>query len=340
MSEMSIQEEIEQLGVTRPHVVILGAGASLACLPDGDRGGKRLPLMNNVVSTLGLEDTLQRHSIPYDGENFEVLYSRIHEADSSNPVLAEIDASVRAYFSSLDLPDRPTIYDHLVLSLRPKDVVATFNWDPLLYKAYARNCRFAKLPKMFFLHGNVEIGFCVSHTFFRGTPGKKCRHCGGELVPSKLLFPIEKKNYVDDAFISGEWDALKHFLREAFSLTIFGYGAPRSDVEAVSLMKEVWSGNRTQEYNQTEIIDIRPREELEPLWDGFTFSHHYDIETSFYSSWIARHPRRSCEAIWNQFMEVKFIEDHSLPREADFDELYEWLEPLVNAEDAAENQSG
>lgn len=340
MNEMTIQEEIEQVRVTRPHVVILGAGASLACLPEGDRHGRHLPLMNNVVSTLRLEEILQRHSIPYNGENFEVLYSRIHEENPSNPVLMEIESAVRAYFSSLNLPDRPTIYDHLLLSLRPKDVVATFNWDPLLYKAYARNYQFAKLPKLLFLHGNVEIGFCVNHTFFRGTPGKRCRYCEGELVPSKLLFPIEKKNYVDNAFIKGEWDALGHFLREAFSLTIFGYGAPRSDVEAVSLLKEVWNGNRSQEFNQTEIIDIRPRTELEPLWEGFTFSHHYDIETSFYSSWIARHPRRSCEAIWNQYMEVKFIEDHSLPSTADFDNLYEWLEPLVDAEVAAEKQSG
>lgn len=323
----------DEIKITRPHVVILGAGASLACLPNGDPEGKRLPLMNNLVATLGLEEILRRNSIPYEGENFEALYGRIHEADSSNPVLSEIETEVRTYFSSLNLPEQPTVYDHLLLSLRPKDVVATFNWDPLLYKAYARNCQFAKLPKMFFLHGNVEIGFCPNHTFFRGTPGKSCRHCGEKLVPSRLLFPVEKKNYVDDAFIKGEWDAIKHFLREAFCLTIFGYGAPRSDIEAVSLMKEVWRGNRTQEYNQTEILDIRRREELEPLWNGFTFSHHYDIEANFYSSWIARHPRRSCEAIWDQFMEVKFIDDNPLPHTANFDELYKWFEPLINAEE-------
>jgi cyclic nucleotide-binding protein len=29
-------------------------------------------------------------------------------------------------------PELLTLYDHLVLSLRPKDVIATFNWDPFL----------------------------------------------------------------------------------------------------------------------------------------------------------------------------------------------------------------
>ena len=32
-----------------PHVVILGAGASLAAFPDGDKNGRKLPLMNDIV---------------------------------------------------------------------------------------------------------------------------------------------------------------------------------------------------------------------------------------------------------------------------------------------------
>ena len=40
------------------------------------------------------------------------------------------------YFSSLALPEHPSIYDYLVLGLRPKDVIATFNWDPFLMLAH------------------------------------------------------------------------------------------------------------------------------------------------------------------------------------------------------------
>jgi hypothetical protein len=32
----------------------------------------------------------------------------------------------------LELPDHPTVYDHLLLSLRKKDAIFTFNWDPFL----------------------------------------------------------------------------------------------------------------------------------------------------------------------------------------------------------------
>jgi len=38
----------------RPHIVILDAGASLAALPHGDRNGRKLPVMDNFMETLGL----------------------------------------------------------------------------------------------------------------------------------------------------------------------------------------------------------------------------------------------------------------------------------------------
>ncbi|MFW6223076.1 MAG: hypothetical protein ACOC3T_05645 [Bacteroidota bacterium] len=33
----------------RPHVVILGAGASAAAFPQGDANGKKLPVMNDLA---------------------------------------------------------------------------------------------------------------------------------------------------------------------------------------------------------------------------------------------------------------------------------------------------
>ena len=45
------------------------------------------------------------------------------------------------YFSKLELPDHPTIYDYRLLSLRKKDVIATFNWDPFLWLACHRKGR-------------------------------------------------------------------------------------------------------------------------------------------------------------------------------------------------------
>ena len=37
----SREQEIADVRIGRPHVVILGAGASLAAFPDGDRNGRR-----------------------------------------------------------------------------------------------------------------------------------------------------------------------------------------------------------------------------------------------------------------------------------------------------------
>ena len=38
--EVSIEQEINQIEVGKPHLVILGAGASYAAFPNGDKNGK------------------------------------------------------------------------------------------------------------------------------------------------------------------------------------------------------------------------------------------------------------------------------------------------------------
>ena len=54
------------INVQRPHLVLLGAGASLAAFPDGERNGMKLPLMNNFVETVyGLSDYFDRCGIDY-----------------------------------------------------------------------------------------------------------------------------------------------------------------------------------------------------------------------------------------------------------------------------------
>lgn len=60
----------------RRHVVILGAGASLATLPDGDLNGKRLPIMNNLINIVGLEDLVSQFG---KTSNFEDVYSELYE---------------------------------------------------------------------------------------------------------------------------------------------------------------------------------------------------------------------------------------------------------------------
>ena len=134
-----MHEEIQKTRVGRPHVVILGAGATLASFPNGDRNGKKIPLMNNLVETLGLENIIKKTGIAFDSNNFEQIYDRIAAIYDLSSAKLEIEKRVYEYFSSLVIHASPTIYDTLLLSLRPKDVIATFNWDPLLFQAYKRN---------------------------------------------------------------------------------------------------------------------------------------------------------------------------------------------------------
>ena len=57
-----------------PHVVILGIGGSLAAFPNGDKNGRKLPLMYNLVEVLGIGYLFEKHGVKYDGENFEAVY--------------------------------------------------------------------------------------------------------------------------------------------------------------------------------------------------------------------------------------------------------------------------
>lgn len=140
-------------------MVVLGAGASLAAMPDGDRNGRRLPLMANFIDVVGLGPILDQHGLTdRAAENFEDLYSAIYDNAGHAAAVSAFEAHVHGYFANMALPDQPTIYDQLVLSLRPKDIIATFNWDPFLFEACRRNHRVAPMPRVIFLHGSVSIG--------------------------------------------------------------------------------------------------------------------------------------------------------------------------------------
>lgn len=320
----------------RPHVVLLGAGASYAAFPNGDRNGRKLPLLRDFVDVIGLEDLMAggRISPPFD--DFEAIYSEIATDPERQDVREAIDSRVFQYFEGLELPDEPTLYDHLVLSLRPKDVIATFNWDPFLWNACHRNHRFGGAPSLLFLHGSVAIGRCddCELVSFRGAP---CSECGQKLTEIPILFPVTQKEYNSDPAIAGHWRTLKRALEKAWAFTIFGYSAPKTDVEAVELMKEGWGEGSARDLEEIELIDIRDEEDLRSSWDKFIHTHHYITKRSFYDSYVGRHPRRSCEALWSQLMGCMFIKPFPIPEAAGFDELYDWLKPRIDAENKLED---
>ncbi len=58
------------------------------------------------------------------------------------------------------------------------------------------------------------------------------------MAPTRLLYPVTQKNYNDDEYIKSQWAMLKGFLSDekVKLVTVFGYGAPDTDVEAVKIL--------------------------------------------------------------------------------------------------------
>lgn len=324
----------------RPHVFLLGAGASCAAFPDGDRNGRRLPTLADLVETVGIDDLLRAHGIPTN-VNFEQLYSGLCETPGTENLRMQLESRVYAYFASLKLPDEPTLYDRLVLCLRPKDVIATFNWDPFLWQACSRLAeRFGHevLPHVLFLHGSVAVGYCLNHE--PATMGDArapfCRRCRAPLQKSRLLFPVTTKDYNSDKTIARSWDMLGRWMGGAFLFTVFGYSAPRTDVEAVGLLKSAWGDPNRRNFEQIEVIDIRPHDQLYDSWRPFILRQHYSTLDSFEGSYAAKHARRSCEHFWQAVGMCDPQDENPIPMTGGWPSLERWLGPIIAQEREAQ----
>lgn len=288
--------------------------------------------MADLADCLGLRAAIRSAGFS-DAIGFEAVYDEIATTGAHLSLKDEIESRVRSYFESLVLPEEPTLYDYLLLSLRETDLVATFNWDPFLAQAFMRNRGVAGLPRLAFLHGNVGIGVCNKDrvTDFQGS---NCGKCGGPMQITTLLYPVRNKDYTSDPFIANEWAILKDSLAKAYMITIFGYSAPTTDAAAVELMSGSWASNPTFELGQVSIVDIKPEAELESTWQPFFCRSHYGIHQTIWTTWILRHPRRSCEALAMATLQNAPWPDNSFPQLKSLGELHDWIAPLVTEEKA------
>jgi len=329
-------EEIERFEArmkNRPHVVILGAGASVAAIPNGDANGKKISVMNDFFQKTNTEYLLDGIALKTKSRNLEDIYSEIYERPELKDTCLKLEKAIYDYFSDLQIPEEPTIYDFLILSLRKKDIIATFNWDPLLLQAYQRVSRITNdLPDLSFLHGNVLVGICEEHKM-GGYIYNRCSYCGKPLKPIKLLYPIKKKNYNSDLYLRDSWNVLKQYLKYAYVITLFGYGAPPSDVEAISMLKEAWGDTEKRNLEQTEIIDIKSEDELAETWKPFIYSHHYEIHNSFFDSALASFPRRTCECLFDNLMNCKFLDgENGFKSGMNWNDIKVFLRPILEDE--------
>lgn len=317
----------------RAHTVILGAGATIATIPNGDKNGRKSSVMNGLIKTLNLEEVLNDVRLKTHSSNLEDIYSELYSRTEYKEIVETLENKLYEYFSLLEIPDYPTIYDYLILSLTEKDVIATFNWDPLLLQAYVRCVKITdNLPKIFCLHGNVAMSYCYEHNEY-GYNGVPCPICHKIMKPTKLLYPVSHKSYNDDLYIKNVWEATQYIIDNSYMLTIFGYSAPASDVAAMKLLKNVWGGLKNRQLEEVSIIDILDRQNVVEKWNQFIYSHHYRYSNNFFDSYLGKFPRRSCETVFGTYQfnlppkdECGFKENMS------WEELKTYLNPILREE--------
>ncbi len=306
----------------------MGAGASRAAFPDGDRNGEKLPLMADFAKVVGVKDMLRGWGIDYE-RNFEDIFSELYEKGEADKI-KEVQRRVESYFGGLEIPDEPTLYDHLVLSLGENDIVVTFNWDPLLHMAMERNVLSGlDVPRVVYPHGNVRIGYCERDKKY-DSAGRACTTCGEPYKNTPLLYPIRQKDYDKEPFVRAQWATARRGLRQAPVLTVFGYSAPKTDVAAFELVQNAWKSNSLREIAEIEFIvgpDVE-HEEVEEAWEPIIGTNHYRVHWDFYESSMAKYPGRTGEAFYEQSVAGVPAKENPIPRDAGFAELRKWRSRL------------
>lgn len=286
-----------------PHVVIVGAGASIAACKI-DKNGKEVPLLKNIHNILGLTLELEKYDFSYEQmSDFEKMFSGIYGKEEYSELQEKLEYEVCDYFSKLMISDEPTLYDYLILSLTEKDAIISFNWDPFLMQAYRRNINVGNLPELIFPHGNAGVGVCYNCKI-KGYANCLCPNCFRDFEQMPLLYPIGKKDYNQKPIIKNEWNRAKAVLAKAAGITVYGYGAPVTDVEAVELMKSANSISLMKDIAPFTIINLACNEvEQREKWKGFYEGKMMIYCNSFEESILWRNPRVSLETLFDAILQ-------------------------------------
>ena len=157
----------------------------------------------------------------------------------------------------------------------------------------------------------------------------------------KLLYPIKKKNYQSEKAISKAWKTLQNALEVAYMVTIFGYSAPKSDVEAVAMLKKAWGSVSERDLEEIEIIDLRQENEVLDSWSGFIHTRHYSYHRDFFDTTLGCYPRRSCEATFDRFMNSLYLDgSKGFKKKMDFYEISTLIYPLLEEEFQVKTNGG
>lgn len=151
------------------------------------------------------------------------------------------------------------------------------------------------------------------------------------------MYPVEKKDYNSEEYIKGQWDSLQWNLKDADCVTVYGYSAPKSDIEAIELLQNAWGNVNERSMEQFEFIDIQEEQTVLNTWKTFVHSHHYFYSNNYFDSSLARHPRRTVESFnhWAKPRTINeaFQDGNQVPDNFNtLEEMWEWHRPLIEAE--------
>lgn len=141
-----------------------------------------------------------------------------------------------------------------------------------------------------------------------------------------------KRNYNKTPFLAHQWKVFKAHFRITPLVTIFGYSAPSTDVEARKILKEVWGTPNQRKLEEIEFIDLKQKEQLREEWKEFIHSHHYRNYSSFYESYVATFPRRSIEACNREILLGEVLDYNPPPHFTSLQELRDFMRPLQEEE--------
>ena len=278
------------------HLVILGAGSTIATIPKGDKNGEFSYTLDNLLNDKCFASFVEKvQALDYQTDDVEALCKQLYK--ENRPLYDEFESLVRKKYASLELPDGFTILDRLVLSLTPNDAIISFNWDDLVIQAYQRMSEYVPeemLPILAFPHGNAQAVYNNKHYT------SKRIVTGANWIDSPLNMPVDEIDYKLDAFIGSQWKVLDFYIRNAQMITFFGYRGPSSDEQDLQHLDELFAKNEI--CDKIEIID----KDLESSIQVARGLKRFKMQPNwlfpcadFWHSTIAKHPRRTLSTIGN-----------------------------------------
>ncbi len=290
------------------HLVILGAGSTIATIPSGDKNGQKSYTLANLLEdktfTSFVENVQAKNLSTNDVEE---LCKQLYKED--RPLYDEFESLVRKKYASLELPNEFTILDRLVLSLTPDDAIVSFNWDDLVIQAYQRMSDYVPeemLPILAFPHGNAQAVYNNKHYT------SKRIITSSSWYDSPLNMPVDETDYHSNAFIKSQWHILDFFIHNAQMITFFGYRGPSSDEQDLQHLDELFAKNEI--CDKIEIIDkgMESVMEVAKRLERFKMQSNWLYPCAdFWHSTIAKHPRRTLSVLdnWNYSAKTSAIEE-------------------------------